>query len=103
MRQQMSDGKAAEQNPTKMDTVDSDFQNGNLRGAHARRGAHSRVEVSGCCTGPRGSSCPHVMGVGDSEPLHFVDVRYESSETTLAPDSKRIRGLRTKLKLLRIT
>ena len=43
-----------------------------LRGAHRQRGAHSRVEVSGCCTGPRGSSCPHVMGVGDSEPLHLT-------------------------------
>ena len=30
MRQQMSDVKAAERNPTKMDTVYSDFQNGNL-------------------------------------------------------------------------
>ena len=30
MRQQMSDGKAAERNPIKLDTVGSDFQNGNL-------------------------------------------------------------------------
>ena len=30
MRQQMRDGKAAERNPIKLDTVGSDFQNGNL-------------------------------------------------------------------------
>ena len=72
-----------------------------MRGAHRQRGAHSRVEVSGCRTGPRGSSCPHVMGVSGSEPLHLLTCVTSQSETTLAPDSRRIRGLRTKLKLLR--
>ena len=43
-----------------------------MRGVHRQLWIHGRVEVSGCCAGPRGSSCPHITGVGDSEPLHFL-------------------------------
>ena len=55
-----------------------------VRGAHGQRGTCSRVRLSGCCTGPGGSSCPHVVRAGDSEAVHVLKV---STAKPLAPDS----------------